>query len=71
MAARSRLIASAGVVAFMLSACGGEQEELSQWMDQQRREVKPSVEPLSPPKKFVPQPYAMLSSVEPFSSQKL
>jgi type IV pilus assembly protein PilP len=71
VAARSRLVASAGIVAFLLSACGGEQEELSQWMEQQKREVKPSVEPLSPPKKFVPQPYAMLSSVEPFSSQKL
>ena len=27
-------------------------------MEQQKREVKPSVEPLSPPKKFDPQPYA-------------
>jgi len=33
--------------------------------------VKPSVQPLSPPKKFEPQPYAMLGSVEPFSNQKL
>jgi len=60
-----------GVAAFALTACGGDQEELTQWMEQQRREVKPSVEPLSPPKKFVPQPYAMLGGVEPFSSQKL
>src|SRR5512144_2801542 len=40
-------------------------------MEQQRREVKPSVQPLSPPKKFEPQPYAMLGAVEAFSSQKL
>ena len=40
-------------------------------MDQQKREVKPNVQPLSPPKKFTPQPYMALSGVEPFSSQKL
>jgi type IV pilus assembly protein PilP len=54
-----------------LVGCSGEQEELTQWMDQQRREVRPTVEPLSPPKKFVPQPYAAITGVEPFSNQKL
>jgi len=68
---RSRLLLALSVLAFALTACGGEQEELTQWMDQQRREVKPSVEPLSPPKKFAPQPYAALGGVEPFSNQKL
>jgi type IV pilus assembly protein PilP len=67
----ARLALSMVAAAFALAACGGEQEELTQWMEQQRREVKPSVEPLSPPKKFTPQPYASLSGVEPFSSQKL
>ena len=69
--ASSRLLLSIGVVAFALTACGGQQQELSQWMDQQRREVKPSVEPVSPPKKFTPQPYLALNGVEPFSNQKL
>ena len=63
--------AAAGLAIFALSACSGEQEELQQWMDQQRREVKPNVQPLSPPKKFIPQPYAMSDGVEPFSPQKL
>jgi len=63
--------AVAGVAMCVLAACSGEQEELQQWMDQQRREVKPSVQPLSPPKKFNPQPYASTDGVEPFSSQKL
>jgi type IV pilus assembly protein PilP len=62
----------AGAVALgALAACSGEQDELTQWMEQQRREVKPNVEPLSPPKKFNPQPYTALSGVEPFSTQKL
>ena len=55
----------------MRSACSGEQDELVQWMEQQKREVKPNVEKLSEPKKFTPQPYAALGAVEPFSTQKL
>ncbi|QTN21888.1 pilus assembly protein PilP [Rhizobacter sp. AJA081-3] len=54
-----------------LVGCGAEQEELSQWMEQQRREVKPNVTPLTPPKKFSPQAYVALNGVEPFSAQKL
>lgn len=61
----------AAVAVAMLAGCAGDEQELSDWMEQQRREVKPSVEPLSPPKKFNPQPYAALSGVEPFSQQKL
>jgi len=59
------------VFALSLSACGGEQDELQQWMEQQKREVKPSVPPLSAPKKFDPQAYTALTSVDPFSTQKL
>ena len=55
----------------LLAACGAEQEELNQWMEQQRREVKPNVTPLTPPKKFTPQAYVALNGVEPFSTQKL
>ena len=62
---------SAALVALLMAGCSGEQDELQQWMEQQRREVKPSVPPLSPPKKFNPQPYASTDGVEPFSSQKL
>ena len=55
----------------LLAACAADQDELQQWMEQQKREVKPNVEPLSAPKKFNPQPYAALGAVEPFSTQKL
>jgi type IV pilus assembly protein PilP len=40
-------------------------------MEQQRREVKPTVQPIAPPKKFDPEPYAMVHSIDPFSDQKL
>lgn len=55
----------------MLAGCGSDIEELRQWMEQQRKETKPSVTPLLPPKKFLPQPYDSGSTVDPFSAQKL
>lgn len=71
MTMRSMLSVAAAVLGVSLAACTGEQDELQQWMEQQKREVKPSVQPLSPPKKFDPQPYSALTGVEPFSTQKL
>lgn len=55
----------------LLAGCEGETQELQEWMDQQRREVRPSVQPLAPPKKFDPVPYANAQQVDPFSNQKL
>ena len=57
--------------AMLLAGCGGDIEELKQWMEQQRKEVKPTVAPLLPPKKFLPQPYESAAGVDPFSPQKL
>jgi type IV pilus assembly protein PilP len=62
---------AAVLVAGLLAGCGANHEELVSWMEQQRREVKPNVTPLSPPKKFDPQAYAGAQAVEPFSNQKL
>jgi type IV pilus assembly protein PilP len=66
-----RAVAPALIAALVAVGCSPEHEELSDWMKQQAREVKPNVQPLAPPKKFDPEPYAMLQSVEPFSNQKL
>ncbi|MES2887902.1 MAG: pilus assembly protein PilP [Pseudomonadota bacterium] len=54
-----------------LVGCGSDEQELAQWTKQQRNEARPNVTPLTAPKKFDPQPYEALASVEPFSSQKL
>lgn len=68
---RPRMYALALVAIATLSACTGQDEELQAWMDQQRHEVRPSVQPLSPPQKFDPQSYAGADGIEPFSTQKL
>ena len=59
------------LVGALLAGCEGDTQELKDWMDQQRREVKPSVPPLAAPKKFTPVPYANAQQVDPFSLQKL
>ena len=65
-----RLLGGALLLA-LLAGCGAENEELQEWMDRQRREAKPNVSPLTPPKKFEAQPYSSAQSVDPFSTQKL
>jgi type IV pilus assembly protein PilP len=64
-----RLLACVGLV--LLAGCADEQDELQSWMEQQKREVKPNVTPLSEPKEFRPQAYLAVDGVEPFSQQKL
>ncbi|MFT7723123.1 MAG: pilus assembly protein PilP [Roseateles sp.] len=61
----------AAAAAALLTGCGGDMDELRQWMEQQRKEVKPTVTPLLPPKKFLPQPYESGAGQDPFSAQKL
>jgi type IV pilus assembly protein PilP len=64
------LVALAGVVA-LLGGCSSAEDELTAWMEEQRRTVRPTVKPLEPPKKFEPQGYTAAGGVEPFSTQKL
>lgn len=60
------------VAAGALSACGSSgQEEIQQWMQEQRAQTKPNVQPIPEPKKFTPQDYTQEAAVEPFSNQKL
>lgn len=71
MIARSWGVLAALAVLALSAGCSGDQEELSGWMDQQRREVRPDVKPLVAPKKFVAAPYNGGQTVDPFSNQKL
>lgn len=64
-------LVATSLLSALLVGCSGSQDELQQWIEQQRREVKPNVPPLSAPKKFIPQAYLASNSVEPFSAQKL
>lgn len=56
-----------------LSACAPAHQDLHDWMNEQRSQTKPKVEPLSEPKQFVPLPYTGNSNgaVDPFDSVRL
>ena len=71
MNARTRRPVWIVAAALLAAGCGSENDELLQWTDQQRREVRPSVQPLAAPKKFDPQPYLAQQEVDPYSTQKL
>ena len=59
-------------MAALLAACGSsDQEELQQWMAQQRAQAKPRVTPIEEPKKFQPQTYTVDGGADPFDSGKL
>lgn len=66
-----RLIATLAAGA-VLAGCGSSgQEEIEQWMKDERAATKPHVTPIPEPKKFTPQAYTQEGSTDPFSNVKL
>jgi type IV pilus assembly protein PilP len=59
------------LIGLLLTACGDPTEELRSWTEQQRKDVRPKVSKLEKPPKFEPATYEQVSSVDPFSTQKL
>lgn len=60
------------LLAFAVAGCGSsDQEELQQWMAEQKSQTRPKVDRLPEPTKFLPQPYTQEGATEPFSNQKL
>lgn len=59
-------------LALIVGGCNSSgQEELQQWMNEQRAAAKPRVQPIPEPKKFTPQGYTQEAAIDPFSNQKL
>ena len=56
----------------LVAGCSSsDQEELQQWMTEQRNQTRSRVDRLPEPTKFTPQAYSQEGAVEPFSNQKL
>ncbi|MBC7434901.1 MAG: pilus assembly protein PilP [Bdellovibrionales bacterium] len=69
MAPRILAVMALGLV---LAACSSSgEDELQQWITEQRNQTKPKVTPITEPKLFTPQTYTQEGSTEPFSNQKL
>ena len=61
-----------GLIVVLLSGCGvSGEDELRQWMTEQKGQIKPKISPISEPKQFKPEAYAQVTSVEPFGKEKL
>ncbi|TXT41638.1 MAG: pilP [Comamonadaceae bacterium] len=59
-------------VTLVISGCSSASEdELNQWMAEQKTQIKPQIKPISEPKQFKPESYSMAVEMEPFSNQKL
>lgn len=67
----TRFIA-ASLAAMALSACGGgEEAELRAWMDDTRKAMRPSIQPVQEPKVFAPFSYEAKSLIDPYDPQKM
>jgi type IV pilus assembly protein PilP len=63
-------------LAFMLLAnltgCGSSKEDdVRQWIVEERNQTRPKVTPIPEPKQFKPEAYTNAATIEPFSNQKL
>jgi type IV pilus assembly protein PilP len=57
---------------FVLAGCGiSKDDDIHQWMVEERNQTRPKVVPIPAPKQFKPEAYVNGSSIEPFSNQKL
>lgn len=65
------LFCGVGVVV-LLGGCGSSSEDnIRQWMVEERNQTRPRVEPIPAPKQFKPEPYTNAAATEPFSKEKL
>ncbi len=59
-------------VFLLLTGCGASSEDdIRQWMVEERNQTRPKVNPIPAPKQFKPEAYTNASAMEPFSNQKL
>ncbi|MDP3652513.1 MAG: pilus assembly protein PilP [Rhodoferax sp.] len=56
----------------ILTGCGSSKEDdIRQWMVEERNQTRPKVAPIPAPKQFKPEAYTNAAAIEPFSNQKL
>ena len=71
MRSQLKALLSCTCLLLLVGCSSSGQEELDQWMSEQRNQTRSRVERLPEPTKFTPQAYTQQGAIEPFSSQKL
>jgi type IV pilus assembly protein PilP len=57
--------------AALLGCSASSEDEVRQWMAEQRKQTQSKVAPITEPKQFKPEAYVQTSALEPFSREKL
>ncbi len=66
------VVLSAACSLLVLSGCGSSRDDdIRQWMLEERNQTRPKVEPIPAPKQFKPEAYTNAAAMEPFSKEKL
>jgi type IV pilus assembly protein PilP len=69
---RFLLLPLAFILIANLTGCGSSKEDdVRQWMVEERNQTRPKVTPIPAPKQFKPEAYTNAATIEPFSNQKL
>ncbi|QTN27667.1 pilus assembly protein PilP [Rhodoferax sp. AJA081-3] len=56
----------------LMSGCGASKDDdIRQWMVDERNKTRPKVDPIPAPKQFKPESYTNAATTEPFSKEKL
>jgi type IV pilus assembly protein PilP len=66
-----RSFAAAGIAAVVLAGCSGSNDELRQWMADQRKDMRPVTPTLAEPKTFEPFIYRDQTEIDPFDPSKV
>ncbi len=59
------------LVSFLYGCGASSEDDIRQWMVEERNQTRPKVDPIPAPKQFKPEAYSNASAMEPFSNQKL
>jgi len=69
---RLQVMMLVGLLPLLLGGCSSaSDDELQQWMVQQKNQTFPKVAPISEPKQFKPEAYNQVTEFDPFSNKKL
>ena len=66
-----RLVIVASLCGILYGCGSSSEDEIRQWMVEERNQTRPKVTPIPAPKQFKPEAYTNASVMEPFSNQKL
>lgn len=66
-----RSVAVAGLALVLFGCGGGNEVELRTWMEDTRKTMRPTTQPVPEPKQFTPFTYEAKGLIEPFDPQKM